>query len=271
MNSTQVGTQMNTRFHVAIGLTLMIGLSACDLLQPALEVRVTAANAKGLQAGDPVDFNGVVIGKVSAVEPSSTGAVLHLALAAAQASAVQSNASATLVAEPGQRAVTLRNPGQTAAPIADGARLQATEPPTAIAEVLGEAATELSKIIEQAAQSAKDYFDKSSQDWQLAKERMRLLLEAISEGSEAIGKDLHEQLEALIQELESELQGKGRKAQPRLREVQAGYKRLDAALALKEKALEQRGKADAAAAAQELRGRLASAMARYEARHDARG
>ncbi|MGH8584403.1 MAG: MlaD family protein [Gammaproteobacteria bacterium] len=262
---------MNTRRHVAIGLALMMGLSACDVLQPALDVQVTATNAKGLQVGDPVDFNGVVIGKVSAVEPSSMGAVLHLALDAAQASAVQSNASATLVAEPGRRAVTLRNPRQTAAPIADGARLQASEPPTAIAEALGEAATKLSEIIEQTAQTAKDYFDKSSQDWQRAKERMRLLLEAISEGSEAIGKDLHEQLEAIIRELESELQGKGRKAQPRLREVQAGYKKLDAALALKEKALESRGKADAAAAAQELRDRLASAMARYEKRHDGTG
>lgn len=76
---------------IGAGLAIVVFvLTGCGKPAPMLNVTVDTTDAKGLQVDDPVVYNGVTIGKVSAVEPTSVGATVLLALDPAKSNVVRS-------------------------------------------------------------------------------------------------------------------------------------------------------------------------------------
>lgn len=240
---------------------LMLGLTGCEQATPVLKASVSFSNARGVQPGAAVTVNGVAIGKVGAVEPAGQGAVVRLELEPAKAGGVQQNATASIVTADGQTLVALNNPPQSAAPIADGAVLEALEP----GKGLGEFINDVVGGIKQTLQQAKDYFNATNTQWQDAKSEMQKSLESVAEQSKSVGKQLQKDLDQLLKDLESQARGIEATGGAGVEQVRAEYAALDAKLASKGQELQSAGNAEAAAKMKALRARLKSEVDRFQA------
>jgi len=248
-------------FLCSAWLALLVGLTGCEKATPVMKASASFSAARGIQPGAAVTLNGVAIGKVSAVEPAGQGVLVRLELEPAKANVVQQNATASLVTAAGQTLVALNNPPQPAAPIADGAVLQALEPSKGLGELIGEVVGTVKETLQQ----AKDYFNTTNKQWQDAKNDMQKSLESVAEQSKTAGKELQQDLDKLLKDLESQARSTEAEAGAVLGQVRAEYEALDASLVRKGQELQAEGKAEAVAKMKALRARLKSEVDRFQA------
>lgn len=240
---------------------IAIGLSGCERAPTVVKASVNFHNARGIQPGAAVTLNGVAIGKVAAVEPAEGGAMVRLDLDAAQAGSVQQGAKASIVSASGQTLVALNNPPQPAAPIADGAVLEALEP----GKGLGELIEDVVGAVKDTLAQAKEYFSATNQQWMSAKTEMQKSLQSIAEQSKSVGRQLQQDLDRLLQDMESQARSAGAAAGANVERIKAEYAALDANLAKKAQELQSAGKAETASEVEELRARIKAEVDRFGA------
>ncbi len=237
------------------GMVVMVLLVGCDLFAPSPQVTVNFSDAKGLQAGDPVELNGAPIGTVAAVELNPAGVSVQLKLEAGKANTVQQGAAAMIATEAPKRRVVVYNPAGQGAAIADGAALRGlnSEFEFTFWQTAG-AITAAQKAFKQTAESLQNYFQ--SEEWRQIKKRMEDLLNSIPEQADAMAQGFREKFEALIRELE--LQSKQPWAQ-----IEERYKAVLADLDKTQKEFHELGKPEIVASLQKLRDELEASVNRY--------
>lgn len=184
-----------------IGLLLVAVVSGCEILNPGLKVNVELGDARGIRSGAAVQFNGVSVGEVKSVDPTTDGVVLTLKLDREHAQSIQTNAAAMIETD-AEPYLHIENSHAAADPIADGAMLLGIDSSLEYtAWKAGSLLDAAQQNVRHTSSAAKEYF--AGPEWQATKQDMQNSIDNLQQRSGEAADKIEPSLRVLLDNLES--------------------------------------------------------------------